>query len=243
MAEALLKFNKGNRKVKPQNLKMWEKVLRSGTYKPTHQGIAIEGNRSNYVRILDGQHRLMAVVNTGITAMFNVTWDCDPTIYENIDGGFASRSNQVRTGIEKAQIECCSMVLRIMGNRNPIPSELREIQSRMSESFKFKLFTSTTRKLARAPVRTAFAVYNMTGLVGSQYHDFVNGEFQKMSASLCVLYKKCINDEYGMGDEGRLDCFNDTIKALENPKFKRLVKNKNSIETSKANLARYINNQ
>ena len=43
-----------------------------------------------------------------------------------------------------------------------------------------------------------------------------------------------------MGDDGRIACFNDTIKALENPKFKRFVKNKNNIETAKANLAKYI---
>lgn len=52
-----------------ENVRMFEMMLRSKTFYTTHQGIALdhEGN------IIDGQHRLKAISNTGIPALLNVT--------------------------------------------------------------------------------------------------------------------------------------------------------------------------
>jgi hypothetical protein len=84
-AEYFLAKNRNNRGVKEQNIRKLESDLLSGNFKTTHQGIAFDWNDN----LIDGQHRLMAIARSGVTAKMYVTYNCNPENFKLIDSGSA----------------------------------------------------------------------------------------------------------------------------------------------------------
>lgn len=70
MASNWLTMNKNNRKVLKERVREYAQAMLAGRWSLTHQGIAFDtaGN------LLDGQHRLMAIVMAGIPIEMNVTF-------------------------------------------------------------------------------------------------------------------------------------------------------------------------
>lgn len=70
-----------NRKLKPSVVKTLIGILQRGEWLLTHQGIAFdrEGN------LIDGQHRLQAIADSGITATMTVTRNVAPEAFKVID--------------------------------------------------------------------------------------------------------------------------------------------------------------
>ena len=64
LAAEFLKRNTSNRAIKKSKIKKYADDLRRGNWKLTHQGVAISPSG----RLLDGQHRLSAIVQSGIAA-------------------------------------------------------------------------------------------------------------------------------------------------------------------------------
>lgn len=64
-----------------------------GEFKTTHQPVAIDTDGM----ILDGQHRLAAVVESGTAVDLLVAWDVDPDTFDVIDIGIARRASDTLT--------------------------------------------------------------------------------------------------------------------------------------------------
>lgn len=77
-AEKLLTANHKNRHLSANHVAFFENLLRSHKFITTHQGIAI----SEKGETLDGQHRLQAIKNTGISASILVVRGV-PEVYRN----------------------------------------------------------------------------------------------------------------------------------------------------------------
>lgn len=90
-AEHYLKKNRANRPVKPGNILKLKNDLQQGNFKLTHQGIAFDWDGN----LIDGQHRLMAIIESGITVSMYVTYNCDPDIFKVIDSGSTRNANDV----------------------------------------------------------------------------------------------------------------------------------------------------
>jgi hypothetical protein len=58
-------------------------VMKKGGWRLTHQGIALDDDGN----VLDGQHRLNAVVESGVTVEMNVTTGVDPSVFAVLDVG------------------------------------------------------------------------------------------------------------------------------------------------------------
>lgn len=73
LASEWLKKNYKNRSLSHDRIKQYTLAMISGNWVLTHQGIAFDdaGN------LLDGQHRLQAVVKSGVTVKMNVTFDVE----------------------------------------------------------------------------------------------------------------------------------------------------------------------
>lgn len=69
IAHELLKHNVKNRKPKLGLVAKYTRAMTNGEWKVTHQGIAINCDGT----LLDGQHRLLAVVASGVSVMMMVT--------------------------------------------------------------------------------------------------------------------------------------------------------------------------
>jgi hypothetical protein len=82
-ANLILQKNTRNRPVNHSQLAIFESQLQRGEMQLTHQGIAI----SSTDVLLDGQHRLMAIANTGIAAQLMVTTGLPDGIFSVLDTG------------------------------------------------------------------------------------------------------------------------------------------------------------
>jgi len=83
IAKALLDRNTRNRKIRTGDIKEWSQEMEGGRWRITHQGIAIARDGV----ILDGQHRLESVVESGVTVRMPVAVGLDPEVFSVIDTG------------------------------------------------------------------------------------------------------------------------------------------------------------
>jgi hypothetical protein len=85
MASSILEENnKGNRNLNKNAVEKYAKIMRSGNWFLTPQGLVIDNYTGNLV---DGQHRLMAIRQTGVTVDMYVTYVEDPNTFKYLDQG------------------------------------------------------------------------------------------------------------------------------------------------------------
>lgn len=82
-ARELLKHNTDNRALRQSWVDQLAGMIKDGKWASTHQGIAIADSR----RILDGQHRLHAIVQAGVPVEIMVTTGLSEDVYRWIDAG------------------------------------------------------------------------------------------------------------------------------------------------------------
>jgi len=69
IAAATLEYSGLNRRLNPMRVNNFAEDMQRGRWKLTHQGIALDENGF----LIDGQHRLQAIVKSGVTIKMNVT--------------------------------------------------------------------------------------------------------------------------------------------------------------------------
>ena len=90
-AKLLLGKNTTNRNLTISNVRFFEEQLKRGEFMLTHQGIAIGDDG----QLLDGQHRLHAIVNTGISAQMLVVCGLAHDSFQVLDTGRTRRASDV----------------------------------------------------------------------------------------------------------------------------------------------------
>lgn len=107
-ATEYLERNYSNRPLKPSLVDTWADSLRAGTWELNGSTIVLNGNR-----LMDGQHRLHAVVKTGISMTTVVVRNVDESVFDTIDIGrrraaedvFAIKGYKNNTTLAKAARE------------------------------------------------------------------------------------------------------------------------------------------
>lgn len=83
--------NDNNRNINYAKVKKMAKDMKEGHWDTTHQGIAIASDGT----LVDGQHRLLAIVESGVTVRMNVTFNASKS--QHIDSGNSrSMANRVQ---------------------------------------------------------------------------------------------------------------------------------------------------
>lgn len=108
MAADFLKQNTGNRNIRHWWVRALAGAIRRGEWVPTHQGIAITQSG----RLLDGQHRLEAIVLSGIPCWMLVVRDVDEEAFMVTDRGRV-RSYSDITGLATKTAEVCRIFCTI----------------------------------------------------------------------------------------------------------------------------------
>jgi hypothetical protein len=75
--------NSKNRAIRPNAVKKIASAILDGNWKISHQGIAIDING----HLQDGQHRLAAIAQTGVSVQLLLTTGCDPQSFDVLDCG------------------------------------------------------------------------------------------------------------------------------------------------------------
>lgn len=90
-ASELLKGNTRNRSLSRAKVKTFVKQIKQGKWRKTGQGISVAHNG----RLLDGQTRLHAVAQSGMTVPMVVAWNCDEDSFAVFDTGRARSATDV----------------------------------------------------------------------------------------------------------------------------------------------------
>jgi hypothetical protein len=83
LAQQWLRYNDFNRPLKLRLVEKYVRQIRSGNWQRTHQGVAFDSHGV----ILDGQHRLWAVAQSGQAVPMLIFLNENLTAHESIDGG------------------------------------------------------------------------------------------------------------------------------------------------------------
>lgn len=109
MADNWLKKNEGNRKLREQRAAALARAIQDGKYRLTHQPIAI----STKGRLLDGQHRLRAVVLSQQSIETAVAFDVPEAAFEVMDAGLPRKMYE-RLRTEPKNTAICTTAFRLL---------------------------------------------------------------------------------------------------------------------------------
>lgn len=91
MAAAWLENNKNNRTISQRVVDIYAAAQSAGLWRLTHQGIAFASNG----KLLDGQHRLRAILKSGVSVWMQVTTGLEEGIFQSIDRGLPRTHGQI----------------------------------------------------------------------------------------------------------------------------------------------------
>lgn len=152
LAKEYLTENTGNRQINKGNLEFLLNEMRSGRWRVTHQGIAI--SRSG--RLLDGQHRLAAIVESGTSQSMLVTTGLEDDDFGAIDFG-KTRTIADVTGLRPFDASMCRAAVQMIDRRirkaSPqavlsIWNAIKDVEASFPTTRKGKFFGATVGKLA-----------------------------------------------------------------------------------------------
>jgi hypothetical protein len=83
VATSLLASQENNRALSPCRVERYANDMKNGNWRKTHEGIAFDSND----RLMDGQHRLHAIIKSGVTIDMMATYGIDETSFDVINTG------------------------------------------------------------------------------------------------------------------------------------------------------------
>jgi hypothetical protein len=120
VAEQLLKMNDNNRKVRVYRVSKYARAISLDDWGLTGQPIIIDWNG----KLMDGQHRLMAVVETKASIWMLVVRGVDPKLFPLIDKGAARTAGDAFTwaGIQHANMSSAALrnLIAILQNKKAL---------------------------------------------------------------------------------------------------------------------------
>lgn len=191
-AEKLLAGNYNNRSLRPNWANEIAKMIENGEWNLTHQAIAV----STTGQLIDGQHRLTAIVKAKKAVPIILAEQCDPASFLSIDKGI-KRSTADSLGMNKKIVETVAFLLRIAGARAERPTlvkELMDTEYGYAAEMLIKVCATTRRGASTAAIK-AGAVAQMveTGKyekIAQHYRKFINLDYTNMPPLLLQLEKQ-----------------------------------------------------
>lgn len=224
IAEKLLEGNTCNRQKRRWWIEAMASAMKRGEWITTHQGIAITKSG----RLLDGQHRLEAIVLNGDGVWMLVTRGIDENAFKVIDNGI-KRSIADLTNLPKRLSECCRYIASIVLSSNNVSTQqvidiaacgVADIHEELMETCgTAKKFYSST------PMRTAAILNVMNGHNKSEvfkiYKNLVHENFNEMPMSSQALVRQVTAGKASANDSS--DTLARGFKVL-NPENANLLK-------------------
>ena len=160
-AQVLEKQNTGNRRMRRWWSEALAASLRRGEWITTHQGIAFTKDG----RLLDGQHRLHAVVLAGIAVNIAVFENVPNEAFSVIDIG-VKRSIADSTGLSKKTSESCRFAAALLFGGTIVPDQVMAVAESGLAEVHDRLYLycgSSSAYYSSAPIRLAACLLVMDG--------------------------------------------------------------------------------
>jgi len=189
-ARELLKGNYGNRPLRRTLVERLAQEMMTGNWQISHQGIAIAPDG----RLLDGQHRLAAIVRSGVTVPMMVARNVPHEAFKVIDRG-AKRSLVDVTRQDSRIVSACAFIARLYGHQHLSAAIIERFIDVCGEEIMELLAAagSTPPVRGSAPIRAAAALRIHQGhkdYVLNQWRALINLEFQEMTPAMQALCRQ-----------------------------------------------------
>jgi hypothetical protein len=196
MASMMLLGNRDNRKVKQTVVDYLANEIKLGRWQLTHQGVAI----SETGRLLDGQHRLLAIVKSGIPCKMMVTTGAHDETFMVLDSG-VKRNLSDHTGLNKRTSETLTLAVYIQRNRagRVSPSDILELRNTpfgddvayVCDGVKVnrRYFSTVGAKLAAAVLFSN----NKNPQALNELNNIIGMDFDRMNDVQKAIFKKVTN--------------------------------------------------
>jgi hypothetical protein len=205
LAEQWLAANADNRRIRPSHVDNLAEEMRTGRWRVTHQGIAF----SSAGRLIDGQHRLHAILASGQPCTLAVFTGLDDDMFGALDRG-ARRTVSDEMNEDPRLVEPCTWIARVMRSndkRSPSPAEVADIFDLYRQEAKTVLEGALKQRTGRtaAPIKGALMLrlHDTTpaqhALLVAQWKAFTTLEVKEMDTSTASLLKRL----EGVGMAGR----------------------------------------
>lgn len=133
MAAKWLSNNPNVRRMRRGRVDAIARSIRAGEFQTTHQGIALQKGGA----LLDGQHRLAAIVETGATVTMMVTFDLSVATGSVIDSGMPRQMFE-RIGADRIRVAIGSVMFQVFGVRkNPQEFEMEILMDALRSRLDF----------------------------------------------------------------------------------------------------------
>lgn len=210
MAAEILKGNVGNRPMKRTLVAQLVDSIRRGKWQCTHQGIAIAADG----RVLDGQHRLMAVVESGISCWMLVTWGADPATFKVTDVVCVRRTVSDVLQIDRYTAEVARLMATIVLKKSsPAPDEVEPFVVAFADAAS-RVDSKKIRSISTAGVRAALTLAIAEGNEDHALHIYRSMLRVTLSDAppiASALYRYLISAGAGGGSVAQTECF---LRAL-----------------------------
>jgi hypothetical protein len=159
-AESLLKKNKNNRTVRPRRVDQYAKQIVSGQWQVTGEAIKIALDGS----LLDGQHRLLAVIKAGIPTEFLVVEGLDPNVFKVLDSGLMRSAGDALSSVGFTSSKETASIARLsIAHQSGISPRNTELMSLITRSDIYE-FCVNNRDLITDAVRESGHIWkNVAG--------------------------------------------------------------------------------
>jgi len=123
IASSYLELNHNNRPLRKTHIRSLAFDMINGDWQVTHQGIAFDTNGT----LIDGQHRLHAIIEAGVPIKMLVTTGCSASSFSILDRG-ANRKPSDILGWPTKITEVITLAIRIAYGTNPTLSRIRKME-------------------------------------------------------------------------------------------------------------------
>jgi hypothetical protein len=223
-AEELLRQNTRNRRLRKGLVDQYARDMSAGRWRKTHQGIAINCDGT----ILDGQHRLHAIIQSGVAVEMLVARGVPSSSQLEMDGGAVRTASDVLTidsgeivtpsvvAIAKATTELCGG-FKVM-TRSEVANTIASLRNGID--FVEPFLATKQRGVTSAPVWAAVAIawFYVDDL--DRLHEFCNVlSGREMAATdgdraAVVLRELLLRTGAKSGRQWRSDAFKKTQRAI-----------------------------
>jgi hypothetical protein len=241
IAELYLKFNNNNRPLRKSHIRELASDMMGGNWQVTHQGIAFDITG----RLIDGQHRLHAILEAGVSIQISVTRGCSASSFSILDRG-SSRSPSDILGWSKRITEVMILALRITTGTNPTVSNIKLLQgSRLFKNCQILLdYCPTTRSVISTSGVKLAACVQMTV---QEDFDFVTNQYKALILKQYSDMTKCsqaFNRQAEDKDMLREELFSRAMFAFDNRDVNRshIIITQNVIAQKNEIVRRIVNN-
>lgn len=191
--------NVDNRTLRHAVVRRYADLMKRGEWRPTHQGVAFSARR-----LIDGQHRLTAIVESGVAQWMIVFVDQPDDTYGVLDRGAVRLLRDDMTDLPRHSVDALSFLAQIAGDRKTRtadPKYVLSLRDALGPTLMQMHNIATGNKKTRtaAPIRAAVAIRHaiaskeQAAYIDTQWRAWVNFDPQEMSPSISSLCRRLEN--------------------------------------------------